>query len=122
MPRVRCVGFLKLEIDVQTVPAKTSFKSKGCAEGVQMPGGFYIWPLLIPSLPKLLSSSESWAKERNLPLGAGKIVENVTMNRTVNFRVTEGVRYDVKGDLLAAFKADGTVSFLDALSTTDGTK
>lgn len=69
MSRIRQAGFLVLKIDVQTVwqmacPAKgMSFKCKGCTEDVQMPGDFLIWPLVIPSLPKFLSSSGFWAKE-----------------------------------------------------------
>lgn len=68
MPRIRQVGFLMLKIGVQTGLANDmSFKCKGCAESVQMPGDFLIWPLVILSLPKLLSSSGFGAKESQEP-------------------------------------------------------
>lgn len=54
-----------------------------------MPGDFCIWPLLIPSLPKPLPGSESWAKARNPPHEGSKITKNITINTAVNFRVTE---------------------------------
>lgn len=88
MPRIRQVGFLMLKIDVQTGLANDmSFKCKGYAEGVQMPGHQNFDLVLGFGLKKI----------RSLPCEVGTIGKNnITVNRIVNFRDTETVRSEIK--------------------------
>lgn len=59
---------------------------------------FLIWPLVILSLLKLLSSSGFGLKEiKSLPCEDGKIAKNsVTVDRIGNFRDTETARSGIK--------------------------